>query len=235
MKERSNQKELLDDSSLSGELLHRNLKELAIVNRWLGGYAVLRNALKNILKKSKDLSKRSHFTLADLGCGGGDMLRTVANWSRCADYEMQLQGFDINSSAIDYARDNSYTYSQIIYQELDVFSENFRQKRFDIVMMNLFCHHLTNDQFVYLLNQLKGQTRIAIVINDLHRHWLAYFGIKWLTRLLPCSRLVQHDGPLSVRRSFRKPELEKLLAQAGFQSFSIRWFWAFRWQVIIWV
>ena len=74
---------------------------------------------------------------------------------------------------------------------------------------------------------------MAVVINDLHRHWLAYHSIKWLTRLLGGSYLVRHDAPLSVARAFRRADWVALLARAGITQYELRWRWAFRWQVIL--
>lgn len=234
-KQRSCQKELLDDALLQGEELHENLKEINRVNKWLGGNSVTFSALRKVIEDSRNKLERSHFILADLGCGDGYMLRTISDWKRGAHYQLQLQGCDINLAAIEQAKINSIDYPHIVYEKLDVFSEEFTRKRFDIVMMNLFAHHLTDEQLIILMKQLKNQTRVALIINDLHRHWVPYFAIKYLTRLLPCSHLIKHDAPLSVRRGFTKKELRAMLYQCGFHSFDISWFWAFRWRVIIWL
>ncbi|MDQ2657524.1 MAG: SAM-dependent methyltransferase, partial [Bacteroidota bacterium] len=67
----------------------------------------------------------------------------------------------------------------------------------------------------------------------IHRHWLAYYSIKWLTRMFSKSAMVRHDAPLSVHRAFRKSELEEILRRAGLVDYKIKWRWAFRWQVIV--
>ena len=97
---------------------------------------------------------------------------------------------------------------------------------------SLFCHHFTDDELVTLLRQWRAQAQVAVIINDLHRHWLAYHSIKWLTRLLGGSYLVRHDAPLSVARAFRRKDWVALLARAGITRYELRWRWAFRWQVI---
>ena len=103
----------------------------------------------------------------------------------------------------------------------------------DIAVATLFLHHFTHDQLVGILSQLVKQIRIGIVINDLHRHFLAYHSIKLLTKIFSKSKMVQYDAPLSVLRGFSKLELEIILKQAGIKNYSIKWKWAFRWQVII--
>jgi hypothetical protein len=67
----------------------------------------------------------------------------------------------------------------------------------------------------------------------LHRHWLAYYAIKFIIRIVTRSRLARYDGPLSVLKGFKRKELENLLQQAGIKNYNIRWMWAFRWQIIL--
>jgi hypothetical protein len=56
--------------------------------------------------------------------------------------------------------------------------------------------------------------RTRIIVNDLHRHAVAYFSIRVLTSLFSKSRMVRNDGPLSVRRAFRPGELMEIARQA---------------------
>ncbi|PSQ77395.1 MAG: methyltransferase type 11, partial [Bacteroidetes bacterium QH_6_63_17] len=58
---------------------------------------------------------------------------------------------------------------------------------------------------------------------------LAWIGIWLLSRGLRMAPMVQHDGPMSVRRGFRADELRALAQAAGLPAPSIRWHWAFRW------
>jgi hypothetical protein len=44
---------------------------------------------------------------------------------------------------------------------------------------------------------------------------------------------VKYDAPLSVLRAFKKRELISVLAQAGVEKYSLKWKWAFRWQLVI--
>jgi 2-polyprenyl-3-methyl-5-hydroxy-6-metoxy-1,4-benzoquinol methylase len=146
-----------------------------------------------------------------------------------------LTGFDANSFIIQYARDNSHKFPEIQYRDENIFSENFKKTKFDIVNATLFLHHFTNEELKEILTSLKRQTKYAIIINDLHRHWLAYHSIKILTQLFSKSSMVKYDSKLSVRRGFRKKELEDLIKGVGFRKFSIKWKWAFRYQIILWV
>jgi hypothetical protein len=52
----------------------------------------------------------------------------------------------------------------------------------DIIFSSLFCHHFNNDSLVKQLSWMKENATIGFFINDLHRHKLAYWLIKWLTK-----------------------------------------------------
>ena len=222
--------ELMDDLTLASEALRQNLDELETINTWLGGYQPVLNALAR-LKKHFPQNQPLH--LADLGSGGGDTLRHVAHWARRNKVAVELTGIDANQFMLDYARAKSADYCEISYQQFDIFSADFQDQSYDILTCSLFCHHFSNEELVVLLRQWQRQAKVAVVINDLHRHWLAYHSIKWLTRLFGGSYLVRHDAPLSVARAFRRTDWEKLLAQAGITKYELRWRWAFRWQVVI--
>ncbi|MGV3640030.1 MAG: methyltransferase domain-containing protein [Adhaeribacter sp.] len=225
-KHRAIQAELMDDLNLSGEALRRNLDELELINTWLGGFQTVTSALSR-------LPAAGPLRLADLGCGGGDTLRAIARWANKKQVPLQLLGFDANPFMVDYARRKCRAYPTIEVIRQDVFSPDFQGQQFDVITCSLFCHHFPDQELVELLRQLRSQARVAVIINDLHRHPLAYYFIKWVTRLLPCSHLVRHDAPLSVLRAFTRAELKKILQQAGLRSYSLRWSWAFRWQIII--
>ncbi|HVD96625.1 MAG TPA: methyltransferase domain-containing protein [Cytophagaceae bacterium] len=228
---RSEEKELLDDLQCEGEDLKQNLRELKFINHWLGGNKVTFSGLEYALK---NIPNSQPLTLADLGCGGGDILELIACWARNKKRPMHLTGIDANAFIVAYAKQNTVAYPEIEYKVLNIFSKEFSDLKFDLVNCTLFCHHFDDASLVKLFSQLKQQVRIAVVINDLHRHWFAYYSIKWLTRFFSRSYMVKNDAKLSVKRGFRKNELETIIRQAGYTRFSIKWRWAFRWEIILW-
>jgi hypothetical protein len=80
---------------------------------------------------------------------------------------------------------------------------------------------------------MKENSNIGFFINDLHRHSLAYYSIKWLTALFSGSYLVKNDAPLSVARGFKKKEWDNIFKAAGISNYKIQWKWAFRY-LILW-
>ncbi|WP_439881125.1 methyltransferase domain-containing protein [Pontibacter sp. MBLB2868] len=227
LKLRSNEPELMDDLTMSGEELRKNLEELEVINHWLGGYNVVLDALDKL-----DVPQNHTLRIADIGCGGGDTLKSITKWARRKNVKVELEGIDANDFMVQFARKRCAAYPEISVSQFDVFSEAFAAKQYDVVVCSLFCHHFTDAQLVSMFRQLYRQAHTAIIINDLHRHWLAYYSIKYITALFSSSRLVKNDAPLSVWRAFKRVELEQLLAQAGIQNYSLKWMWAFRWQLV---
>src|SRR5688572_33486771 len=89
-KKRSEEIELMDDLQLSNDDLRRNLDELETINFWLGGHKVVLQALQKLLPQLRELNRP--ITVADVGCGGGDMLREIAKWGTRQGLEMNLTG-----------------------------------------------------------------------------------------------------------------------------------------------
>ena len=228
---RSDGVEIMDDLNCSGEVVDQTLIELEFINKWLGGNAVTISGLHVLLSKKK-LFSNGEIKVADLGCGGGDMLKLLSTHFEREKLTAQFVGIDANPNIIAYAQANTGSY-KITYQTLDILSPEFRKEKYDLVFATLFFHHFSADQLVEIFSSLKNQTRIGIVINDLHRHRLAYYSIKFLTRLFSKSSMVRYDAPLSVLRGFSKQELIEILHRAGIKNYSLRWKWAFRWQLII--
>ena len=228
LKQRSNEPELMDDLTLSGEELRQNLHELEVINNWLGGHKVVLDALNKLAGKNPQPLR-----IADIGCGGGDTLKSIARWARRRKLTVELVGVDANGFMVQYARQRCRAFPEIIIEQHDVFSEAFAQQPYDIAVCSLFCHHFTDAQLVQMFRQLHRQSLLGVIINDLHRHWFAYYSIMYITRIFPSSYLVRNDAPLSVWRGFRRGELQMLVSQAGVQHYKLRWMWAFRWQLLL--
>jgi len=226
---RSNQPELMDDLTMSGEELRKNLQELEVINNWLGGHNVVLEALEQFNRNNP----AKVYSIADIGCGGGDTLKSIARWAEQKSITVQLTGIDANAFMVQYAQEQCNRFSNITIEQHDVFSETFATEKYDILVCSLFCHHFTDEQLTRLFRQLHEQATIAVIINDLHRHWFAYYSIKSITAVFSGSRLVKHDAPLSVLRAFKCDELEHLVQQAGIKKYSLRWMWAFRWQLLL--
>jgi 2-polyprenyl-3-methyl-5-hydroxy-6-metoxy-1,4-benzoquinol methylase len=228
-KHRSEKNEMLDAETLNLSELSKNLKEFSMINQWLGTKRTLIQALEKIHSKYPE----QKFRIADLGCGGGDLLLSIQVWASNKNISMELVGIDVHPSVVEYAQ-NKMLNSNIQIKLMDVFSDAFKQESFDIVCLNNVCHHFSDAKIIDLIHDLKSRTRLAIVINDLERHPLAYYAIKWLTKCFRLSTMAQYDGPLSVLKAFKIQDLKKYVAKLPIHAVELKKTWAFRWQIIIW-
>jgi len=224
---RSDEIEIMDDLNCSGEVVDQTLLELDTINHLLGGNYVTLNGLKKLLH-AVDASK--DVTIADLGCGSGDMLMRISRKYKRS--KLKLIGIDANPNITAFAN-RQMKDDRVQFETVDILSDEFKSRQFDIIIGTLFFHHFTTDQLVIFFSQLKRQATVGIVINDIHRHPFAYYSIKVLTGLFSKSAMVKFDAPLSVRRAFKKTELIEILRKADIKKYSLRWMWAFRWQIII--
>ncbi len=226
-KTRSAQSEMMDEPDIPVQLLHKNLGELDILNRYLGGHSISIEGIKRLIT---DRHKIYH--IVDLGCGSGDVLKYIARWARSNHYQVKLTGVDKNADAIQYLIKNCSDYPEIsgVVRDYKEYLES--DPKVDIVHSSLFCHHLNNNELLELFRYLKTYTREGFVINDLQRSPIAYYSVWILTRLLNGSALSKNDGPVSVLRAFTRNELEKLMQNAGLIVFTIQWRWAFRYLVV---
>lgn len=224
---RSYQKELLDRNDIPFEDIKRNMQELEFINKYLGGHKITLDGIKTLLQKNK---QSNHLTIAEIGCGGGDNLKAIYRWCKKKNIKAKFIGIDINKDCITYAKENC--------RELDInfITSDYQLAHFDkkpdIIFSSLFCHHFTNEDLTEQLNWMKKNSTKGFFINDLHRHPLAYYSIKWLTKLFSKSYLVKNDAPLSVLRGFNKAEIQNLVNLSTCQPVTIKWKWAFRWLLI---
>ena len=84
-----------------------------------------------------------------------------------------------------------------------------------------------------MLQWQKKNSSLGFFVNDLHRHWLGFYLIRYITKFFSRSYLVKNDASLSVARSFRKEDWQQLLKESGIDRYSISWQWAFRWLVTV--
>ncbi|MDA9555506.1 methyltransferase domain-containing protein [Pelobium sp.] len=225
-KHRSEQQEIMDDFWLSPDELHPVLKELDVINRWLGGFSVYFDAF-NQLKIDNEVN------VADWGCGSGDTFKVLQKYFDKNAIRPQFVGVDAAPATLAYAAKQFENHQNVRFLLADVVNENFKEETFDIVISSLFTHHFDDKAWVKLIQKMMFSAKHAVIINDLHRHPLAYYSIAMLTTLFSKSPMVKNDSKVSVLRGFKKQELEQLLQKAGAKNYRIKWMWAFRWQVII--
>jgi 2-polyprenyl-3-methyl-5-hydroxy-6-metoxy-1,4-benzoquinol methylase len=227
--QRSYQKELLDRNDIPFPDIKRNMDELNFINTYLGGHAITVTGIKRIYSLAFPAFNRE-ISICEIGCGGGDNLKAIARWCKKKNIRASLIGIDINPDCIQVAgeqcRGLSAEFIHADYKEVSF------HKQPDILFSSLFCHHFSDDELIWMLQWMKRNSTAGFFINDLHRHSLAYYSIRWLSSAFSKSYLVKHDAPLSVARGFTKREWMALLHHAGIEGYTVDWKWAFRWLIV---
>lgn len=213
--------EYMDEAGAAGADLERALVELRWINRFLGGTGATLNAFGQLGLKGK-------VRVLDVGTGAGDIPVALVKWGRSIGVEMRVVVVDFNPAICTWARRQTAPFPEIEVLRADAFALPFALGSFDYVHSALFLHHFPQPTAARLLGLLFGLCRRGLIINDLHRHPLSFYPVKWGSVLWSRSRMVQHDGPLSVLRGFVRGELAELARQSGV-PLSLQWRWAFRW------
>lgn len=206
----------------TGSDLDRALAELAFVHRWLGGARATRRGLDVVRPRIE-----GEFTLLDVGSGGGDLAPTVEHWSRSAHVTCRTLLVDFNRSAC--LRSSRRSSGETAVLQADASSIPIRPHGVDIVHCGLFLHHFSTLRAAHLLQGMLNVARLALIVNDLHRHTVPYLVTRLGARLLSRSAMVRHDAPVSVGRGFRRHDLEEIAAAAGFRWTLLRRVWPYRW------
>ncbi len=196
------------DEPCSYEDFCRCLMDLGQVNRLTLSYRPTLAFLEGVVAVQPGQALR----IVDIGSGGGDMLRCVERWAKRRGIEVKLTGIDLNPYAARVARELTPTTSAIAWITGDAFT--FTEPA-DVVLSSLFAHHLEEPEIVRFLVWSEAVARRGWFVNDLCREVKPYKLFGLLAKVMGWHRFVQHDGPVSFRRSFREEDWEQMLNAAA--------------------
>lgn len=229
-KDRSSAPEIMDDFSMEGEILRDALDKIAKINQLLGGNQLTLRGVQNLIAT---IPNKTEITIVDVGCGNGDMLRTLSKYGLKHQLNFKLIGIDANAFTINHARKLSINYPNISYHCEDVFGNDFAALKCDIVLCTLTLHHFKDDEIMTLMTVFYANCSIGIVINDLHRSAISYRLFQALCFVFRLNSMSREDGLVSILRGFKKNELVNFSKKLNLKNYKIRWEWAFRYQWII--
>ena len=212
LRTRAREPEALDVGVPPEEAL-RSLADLRFVNRWLGNRGRFVGAVLPYLRSS------ARPRLLDVGCGSGDVAVVLR---RALEGRLAAAAVDIKLLHLQAAP------AELLRVVADARRLPFAPGTFDVVTASLFLHHFDAAALPELLRGLYALSRRALVVNDLRRARVPYVFGKAVFPLLFKSRVSVEDGLISIRSSFREPDLREAFAAAGVPSVRIERTWPYR-------
>lgn len=215
------------DGPCSREQLRSYLRGLARTNRLTLAYRPLMQWLDTLATSSAALPKP--LRILDVGSGYGDTLRKIERWAKQNRIAVELTGLDLNPDATAIAADASPAGSAIEWISADILAYMPRRP-IHLVVSSLFTHHLDNGEIVRFLQWMELHAQAGWFINDLARAAVPYHFFRAFSRLAWLHPFVQHDGPISIARSFVAQEWRELCSAAGLwpHEVEIRGYWPAR-------
>ena len=203
--------ELLDGPLDDARALAGNLRDLARVNRWLGGVDLSAAGIVALAPG------RAPIAVLDVGTGGADIPLALVERGRAAGRHVSVTGIDSRAEVLTAAAivdPRTATTGDLVLQLGDGLALPYPDRSFDVVHTSLVVHHLDPGAARTLLAEMGRVARLGVVVNDLVRGRPAWVGAWLMSHLLTSNRYTRHDAPLSVRRAYSVAELTALLATA---------------------
>jgi ubiquinone/menaquinone biosynthesis C-methylase UbiE len=219
MDRRADARELLDGPLDDQAAIVGNLRDLRRLNRLSGGVALSRWGVNRLLD-----GRAQPCTVLDVGTGGADIPVALLADARRRGRDLAVTAADSRPEIVDAARLARPELADVRGLRLEVVPPDrlpYDDASFDVAHASLVVHHLDEPAAVRFLAELRRVGR-GVVVNDLARGRLAWFGTWLATRVLTRNRFTRHDAPLSVRRAYTPDELESLMRRAGLEPIDRR-------------
>ncbi len=186
------------------DVTRASLRDLARINRYLGGYYVLGKLFGGVAKPGDS------FSVLDIGAASGDMGAAIRRrYPRAIVTSLDYKG-DHLAQAAD---------PKVV---ADAFCLPFRPASFDFVFSSLFLHHFSDDQVVELFRSFRCLARRAVLAIDLERGPLAYHFLPSTRWVFGWHDITINDGQISVAAALKKDELRALAMRAGLEGARVR-------------
>ncbi|MBI2686437.1 MAG: methyltransferase domain-containing protein [Acidobacteria bacterium] len=181
-----------------------NLRDLARINRWLGGNWILARLLEPYLRANP--ASR----ILDAGAADGATLQWL-------------------SKRFPHARMTALDSAERLLRRgggervvADVSNWPIAPNSVDIVICSLFLHHFPDDAVRRILANFEDAARVAVIAVDLHRHRLAGAFLPITRPFARWHPLTVHDGVISVNAAFTPAEMRNLAPRARVRT---HWPW----------
>jgi ubiquinone/menaquinone biosynthesis C-methylase UbiE len=196
--DRRDEPELMDAPGLPEAEVQDAYRVLRRINKHLGNLRTIRGEFLRFVRE--DAVDDPEIIVLDVGSGSGDILEAIGQM--LPDRPVRVMALDRDTTAVTSARQRGLSVVQG-----DALRLPFADRTIDLVIAVKFAHHFRGPSLDQLLGEITRVARHRVVILDIRRHWIAYWGFRAWSLVFTRNRLVRHDGPLSVLRGFTLEEL----------------------------
>ncbi len=197
--------ELLDTLSPGDSRAARSRRDLQRVNAWMGHCGLIARALRSACPV------RTARRLVDLGTGDGRFLLRVARRLSAAWHGTRAVLLDrrpVVSPETCQALEALGWSAEAVEADAIAWLGLPATPACDVMLANLFLHHLSEEQLAALLRGAAGRTRVFIAAEPSRSSRnLLFSRLLWL---IGCSHVTRHDALVSVRAGFVHSELSRL-------------------------
>ena len=186
-----------------------------LISQWNRVYA------KYIRPHAKEIQRQGNiFKVCDVGCGGGDIAFLLFKWLKKDGINAHIIGIDIDNRAIAWAKANRIVSAEtaqvnkkksigLFFECISTSELIHRNHKVDLVINNHVLHHIPFEKINPFLTECAA-LGTRVICNDLERSSLAYSLFSLCFPLRYRSSFIYQDGRISLKKSFRKKELEEL-------------------------
>lgn len=196
----------MDQPDCDSDLLFNTYRQFRTINRLISGWQrIYKNQIHPIFQ-----AHSKTYSLLDIGCGGGDIIKLLDRLAKKDEVELQITGIEPDERAIQFLSDQKWpaNISFIKASSYDLVEED---RSFDIVISNHLVHHLKQPELKMICEHAEKLSSKKVIFNDIERSDIGYALFKIAATPLFRNSFIVEDGLTSIKRSFRRDELQKAL------------------------
>jgi len=228
LRKRATAPELMDDLTRGGDELREALQHLRRLNRL---FAASGQTLHGVSRLWAQTGRPTRLSVLDVGAGSGDVNKRLLRWADAQGVELSITLADRTEEACAEASAYFADEPRVSVVRSDLFE--LAPEAADIVTASQFVHHFDDDELADVASAMLCASRIGVVIQDIHRHWLPWTAVWLASRVVSGNRYIVNDGPLSVAKGFRAEDWERLSERLGTVKAAYSWRPLFRYVVTI--
>ena len=211
--------ELMDDPALDDRRHRRALQGLHRINRVSGVERTIWPYLRTLFDRGA-----TSLSMLDIASGDGAIPIRLAGRAKACGRRLELVGCDVSPLARRVALERAAAAEVAMrYESLDVTEGGLGGLGpFDVVLCNLFLHHLDENAVVGVLRDASRIATRLLIVNDLRRDRTNLLLARIVPRILTRSDVVHVDAVRSVRAAFSSEELRSLASEAGLDRARVR-------------